>query len=251
VKRTLKIALSLLAAAGLAAGSVVAANAAAAAETDEVTPYIINGRPASEPYPLVYVGGCTGILIKPDWALTAKHCGTPSSVRVGSLNRSSGGTVVAVTSGPANAVADIRLLRLASPVSYTPYDVARFSPSINQATRLVGWGQTCPTPGCGGTPQVANELDTTVVADTRCIGIDGPRELCTNNPNGNAGACYGDSGGPQLKKVTSGKWAVVGITSRAGNGSSTCATGPSIYVDVTAADLRQWIATTVGGLNNP
>jgi snapalysin len=51
--------------------------------------------------------------------------------------------------------------------------------------------------------------------------------------------------------VTSGKWAVVGITSRAGNGSSTCATGPSIYVDVTAADLRQWIATTVGGLNNP
>ncbi|MDQ1659369.1 MAG: hypothetical protein QOD41_4452, partial [Cryptosporangiaceae bacterium] len=55
----------------------------------------------------------------------------------------------------------------------------------------------------------------------------------------------------QLKKVTSGKWALVGITSRSGNGDTTCATGPSIYTDVTATDLRAWIAQPVGGLNNP
>jgi snapalysin len=249
VKRFFKITAPLIGAV-VVAGGVVAGSGIGAASAD-VHPTIINGHPASEPYPLVYVGGCTGILIKAQWALTAKHCGQPASVRVGSLNRSSGGTVVAVTGSPANPVADIRLLKLASAVSTAPSDVARFSPSIGQATRIVGWGQTCPTPGCGGTPQMANELDTSVILDSQCSGIDGPHELCTNNPNGNAGACYGDSGGPQFKKVTSGKWAVVGITSRSGNGDSTCATGPSIYTDVTAADLRQWISDNVGGLTNP
>lgn len=247
MKKILRFATAAAAAAGFLAGS----GAVASASTGDVTPMVIGGRPASEAYPLVYVSGCTGILITPQWALTAKHCGAPATVRVGSLNRSSGGTVVAVTGSPANGVADIRLLHLASAVSTTPYDVARFSPAVDQATRIVGWGQTCPQPGCGGAPQMANELDTSVVADSRCVAIDGPHELCTNNPNGNAGACYGDSGGPQLKKVTSGKWAVVGITSRSGNNDTTCATGPSIYTDVTAPDLRQWIATNVGGLNNP
>jgi len=251
MRKLMRIAGPLVGAAVIAAG--VMAGSGLTSASASVQPTIINGHPASEAYPLVYVGGCTGILIKSQWALTAKHCGQPASVRVGSLNRSSGGTVVNVTGSPANPVADIRLLKLASAVSYTPSDVGRFSPAVNQATRIVGWGQTCPQPGCGPTPQMANELDTSVIADSRCSGgqIDGPHELCTNNPNGNAGACYGDSGGPQFKKVTSGKWAVVGITSRSGNGDSTCATGPSIYTDVTATDLRQWISDNVGGLPNP
>jgi snapalysin len=92
---------------------------------------------------------------------------------------------------------------------------------------------------------VANELDTSIVADSRCSGIDAAYEICTNNTNGNAGACYGDSGGPQVRQV-SGRWALIGVTSRAGNNSSTCATAPSIYGDLSS--IRSWVNTQVGGL---
>jgi secreted trypsin-like serine protease len=76
------------------------------------------------------------------------------------------------------------------------------------------------------------------VSDGSCLGISGASEICTNNPGGNKGACYGDSGGPQIKQV-SGVWQLIGATSRAGNNNSTCATGPSIYVDVPY--FRTWI----------
>ena len=39
---------------------------------------------------------------------------------------------------------------------------------------------------------------------------------------------------------------LIGATSRAGNLNPTCATGPSIYSDLTA--IRSWIDTQVGGL---
>jgi hypothetical protein len=126
-----------------------------------------------------------------------------------------------------------------------PAAVAAASGPVGTATRIIGWGQTCPTRGCGSAPTIANELDTSILADSRCLGIDGPVEICTNNTNGNAGACYGDSGGPEVRLV-SGRWNLIGATSRSGNGSAVCATGPSIYGDLPA--IRSWINTQVGGL---
>jgi snapalysin len=220
----------------------------AAAEPDGgvVTPLIVNGRPASENYSfLVYTSGCTGSLVKANWVVTARHCPTPSSVRVGSINRTSGGTVVSVNGAVSHSRADVKLLRLSSSVSQAPAPIPTTSGAVGTATRIIGWGQTCPTRGCGSAPAVANELDTSIVADSRCLGIDGPVEICTNNTNGNAGACYGDSGGPQVRMV-SGRWNLIGATSRSGNGSSVCATGPSIYGDLPS--IRSWINTQVGGL---
>ncbi|MEU8301773.1 snapalysin family zinc-dependent metalloprotease [Micromonospora sp. NPDC048909] len=212
----------------------------------DVAPLVVGGRPATENYPfMVYVSGCTGSLIKANWAVTAKHCPTPSSVRVGSTNRTSGGTVVRVTRGVNHPSIDVKLLQLASSVSYAPAPIPSTSGAVGTATRIIGWGQTCAPRGCGSAPAVANELDTSIVSDSRCSGINGPYEICTNNTNGNSGACYGDSGGPQVRRIN-GVWNLIGATSRAGNNNSTCATGPSIYGDLSS--IRSWINTQVGGL---
>ncbi|MEU5949751.1 snapalysin family zinc-dependent metalloprotease [Micromonospora sp. NPDC047465] len=213
---------------------------------DDIEPYIVGGRPATENYPwMVYVSGCTGTLIKANWAVTARHCSTPSSVRVGSIYRNSGGTVVSVIRAVNHPSVDVKLLQLSSSVGYAPAPIPSTSGAVGTATRIIGWGQTCPTPGCGGAPTVAYELDTSIVSDSRCIGINGPYEICTNNTNGNSGACYGDSGGPQVRRIN-GVWSLIGATSRSGNNNSTCATGPSIYVDLPS--IRSWINTQVGGL---
>jgi snapalysin len=250
LRRLSAAALGAVVVASVQLASVAPASAVtyAAAEPDGgvVTPLIVNGRPASENYSfLVYTSGCTGSLIKANWVVTARHCPTPSSVRVGSVNRTSGGTVVSVNGAVSHSRADVKLLRLSSSVSQAPAPIPTTSGAVGTATRIIGWGQTCPTRGCGSAPAVANELDTSIVADSRCLGIDGPVEICTNNTNGNAGACYGDSGGPQVRMV-SGRWNLIGATSRSGNGSSVCATGPSIYGDLPS--IRSWINTQVGGL---
>src|SRR5690349_13866216 len=90
----------LLLAAAVAVTGMFAPTAASAAPPDpEPGPgtYVVGGTPASQNYSfMVYVSGCTGSLIKANWAVTAKHCPTPASVRVGSIDRSSGGTVVSV-----------------------------------------------------------------------------------------------------------------------------------------------------------
>jgi snapalysin len=218
----------------------------AGAVAGDVIPLVVNGRPASENYSfLTFVSGCTGSLVKESWVVTARHCPTPASVRVGSINRSSGGTVVRVVRGVNHPTIDVKLLQLASAVGHAPAPIPTTAGPVGTATRIIGWGQTCPRRGCGAAPTVANELDTSIVADSRCRGINAPYELCTNNTNGNAGACYGDSGGPQVRSID-GRWYLIGATSRSGNGSSVCATGPSIYGDLPS--IRPWISTQVGGL---
>jgi secreted trypsin-like serine protease len=236
----------LLVAAVAVAGMFAPAAALAAPPDPGPATQVVGGEPATENYPfMVYVSGCTGSLIKANWAFTAAHCPTPSTVRVGSINRSSGGVVVSVRRAVTHSRIDVKLLELATSVTYTPASIPTTSGAVGTATRIIGWGQTCPTRGCGSTPLVANQLNTSIVADSRCSGIDAAYEICTNNTNGNAGACYGDSGGPQVRQV-SGRWALIGVTSRAGNNSSVCATAPSIYGDLPS--IRAWVNTQVGGL---
>ncbi|WP_117209602.1 S1 family peptidase [Allorhizocola rhizosphaerae] len=221
------------------------ANASYYSGDDGVTPMVVGGQPVTENYPwLVYVAGCTGTLIKANWVVTAKHCPTPTSVRVGSVYRDSGGTVVGVLRGVNHPFIDVKLLQLRSSVSYAPAPIPTTSGAAGTPTRIIGWGQTCPTRGCGGAPTRAYQLDTSILSDSRCGGINGPYEICTNNPGGNSGACYGDSGGPQVRKFSgSTRWWLIGATSR---GSSVCGTSPSIYGDLPS--IRSWINSQVGGL---
>lgn len=191
---------------------------------------------------------CGASVVHANWAVTARHCvlGSPPGsmkLRVGSNNRTSGGAMVTVTAVFTHPTADLAMLQTAAvPAAYLPIVIASSSGPVGTFTRIMGWGQTCPAPGGCGAPIQLQQLNTSIVSDGLCSGIFAATEICTSNPGGVAGACYGDSGGPEVKSV-GGAWQLIGATSRSGGGS-TCAVNPSIYVDVPA--FRPWIQSTTG-----
>jgi secreted trypsin-like serine protease len=253
------LAATLLAVVAVVFASVAGPAAAAAGPPTEggvLQPNVVGGSPApaySFMGSLQDLGGnhfCGASVVHANWAVTARHCVAGSShasmrLRVGSNNRTSGGVLVNVTAIATHPSYDLAMIQLTTvPSTYLPVAIAASSGPVGTFTRIMGWGQTCPSPGGCGAPVQLQQLNTTIVTDGSCSGggIIAAVEICTSNPGGVAGACYGDSGGPEVKTV-GGAWQLIGATSRSGGGSN-CAVTPSIYVDVPA--LRPWIQTVTG-----
>nr|WP_018349150.1 trypsin-like serine protease [Longispora albida] len=262
---------TLLAAVTVAAGAVLgvgllgtAGNAIPAPDSNHAN--IVGGGSATTTYSFmgsIQVGGghyCGASLLSSQWAVTAAHCTysqsgplSPSqvSVRFGSNSRSSGGQLSGVSQiirHPSYQTQyDIALLKLSSSISGAPITIASASPAANTNVRLLGWGQTCPQRGCDQGPDGLKQLDTRIISDSSCQGMNTGNELCVYGTTTNT-ACYGDSGGPALVSSGSG-WALVGATSRSGDNNTTCGTGNAIYTDVTA--FASWISQNTGGTTTP
>jgi secreted trypsin-like serine protease len=207
------------------------------------------------------------------WATTSAHCVTAFGssdpldpalfhIRFGSDSRTRGGVLVGVTQILVNAawawqdgpgvVGDIAVLKLDRYVDLQQWQVAT-RVQVGGEGWMLGWGSTEPNGDPGTSPDLLQQLETTVLPHARCVGLlIGVDQVCVNNPNGTDGACRGDSGGPILQRVPgtgtravpARYWVVGGLV----GSISPCGSHPFVYTNWVY--WRDWIyqAITTGGV---
>lgn len=254
-------------------GLLVSGTSTAAADEPPTT-MIVGSRDATQAYPFMSsilhphpktgktVSYCGASLVRSNYVLTAGHCASAfkigvTQVRVGSNNWTEGGTLTGIADiivhpgwkfEPGN---DLALIRLDRHVKQKPIVVSRTPGQVGSQHRIIGWGATCELNSAEWPcyPSGLQEADVRLVEDTRCSWYDKSVELCLSGDQGQM-ACFGDSGGPDIRKVH-GRWQLVGATSRDGdadaNANPACGNGTGVYTDLTK--YRSWIDRTTRSKN--
>jgi len=226
----MRIRLTLAALAVGLTGALVAPSVATAAPTGPEQ-IIGGGTVSSAPWAAaVFSNGsftCSGTIIASTWVLTARHCVSGSmSVRVGSVNRTSGGVTRTVSATYSRY--DLALLRLSSAVSTSYVTLSSAYPPVNSTNTIYGWGMTCYS-GCSASTVL--KTASVRVTSTNVTDAYGGRAIRSTRINGNA--WRGDSGGPQFYNG-----AQVGVASTAD--------GVNIQNYGSVAYNRAWITSVSG-----
>ena len=212
--------------------ALLAAPAAAQAAVDPAGPSIIGGSTVSSaPWAAaVFSNGsfaCSGTIISATYVLTATHCisGT-MSVRVGSVNRSSGGTTSTVAATSTRY--DLALMRLSTPITTTYMGLSSSYPPVGSTNSIYGWGRTCYS-GCSASTTL--KTGTVRVTSTNQTDNAGGRAILSTKIT--AAAWSGDSGGPEIYNGLQ-----VGVAS--------LADGQSQQIYGSVAYNRSWITSVAG-----
>lgn len=178
---------------------------------------------------------CTASLVSAHWVLTAEHCTSQGlTVRVGSLQRESGGETAQVTEivrEPSGS--DVALLRIGKDIKAEYPDLGEpGDATTGTSERVYGWGYTQ-----SNWTDLAENLKYSEgeIYDASCDVLGA--SLCIHNDGDTAG---GDSGGPML--TTGGSETELIGTCTAGH-KPTDDTGFGAYTDITK--YRDWIDQTI------
>ncbi|WP_394824677.1 S1 family peptidase [Pendulispora albinea] len=211
-------------------------------EVESTSDAIIGGRAATETYSFMVSlsNGCGGALVTPQWIVTANHCGSASSGRVGSIRKTSGGEPIRIDRRVTKPGTDLTLMHITAPVQAAPIKMAETAPTAGTRARLIGFGCTS-WPRCTQ-PSILQEIDLSVLDPSRCRAGGGTSiDVCISGDRTHS-ACHGDSGGPAITGST-GNWTLVGETHGPGDNNGECAT-TTLYTGI--AGHLPWIRQQIG-----